>query len=51
VGASVHKLRRVYGVEPVDVLRDGDGADHRVLVDVLGEGELNEDAVASGEGV
>ena len=36
---------RAGGAEPVDVLRRVDRRDHRVLVDLLGERQLHEDAV------
>ena len=44
-GAAAHEQAEALGVEAVDVFAHVDGVDHRVGVDAVGEGELDEDAV------
>ncbi len=49
--AALRETPGVERVESVDVLLVGDGAEDALLVDVIGHGELDEDAVAVGIGV
>jgi hypothetical protein len=43
--AADQQAPHVHGVEPIHILVGVDGQQDRVLVDVLGQGELHQDAV------
>lgn len=50
--AALHRqLADVHGVEAIHVLLDGDGAQDALLVDVLRQGQLHQDAVNVGIGI
>jgi hypothetical protein len=44
-GASDEEVADTLGMEAIDVLLDGNGLDHHLLVDVGGKGQLYEDPV------